>query len=50
MLNQPSGTFAERMAKLRTDNKLWVNRDIFRGLAAAREVSFEENLQKLNSK
>ena len=48
-LNQPSGTITERMAKLKTDNKLFVNRDIFPALSAAREVEFEEKLQKLKS-
>jgi hypothetical protein len=46
-LNQPSGTITERMAKLRTDNKLFVNRDIFRQLSAAREAEFEEKLPTL---
>jgi hypothetical protein len=36
------------MTKLRTDNKLWVNRDIFTALSAAREVEFEEKLQKMS--
>jgi hypothetical protein len=48
-LNQPSGTIQERMAKLKTDNKLFVNRDIFRDWSAAREVEFEEKLLKLRS-
>jgi hypothetical protein len=37
------------MAKLKTDNKLFVNRDIFRDWSAAREVEFEEKLGKLKS-
>jgi glyoxylase-like metal-dependent hydrolase (beta-lactamase superfamily II) len=48
-LNQPSGTIQERMAKLKTDNKLFVNRDIFRDWSAAREVEFEEKLLKLKA-
>ena len=48
-LNQPSGTIQERMAKLKTDNKLFVNRDIFRDWSAAREVEFEEKLIKLRA-
>ena len=48
-LNQPSGTIQERMAKLKTDNKLFVNRDIFRDWSAAREVEFEEKLLKLRA-
>lgn len=47
ILNQPSGTWAERMAKLRTNKMLWVNRGVFRGLSAAREVSFEQNIAKM---
>jgi metallo-beta-lactamase class B len=43
-LNQPSGTITERMAKLKTDNKLFVNREIFNQFSAAREVEFEEKL------
>jgi hypothetical protein len=48
-LNQPSGTITQRMAKLKTDNKLFVNRDIFPALSAAREVEFEEKLGKLKA-
>lgn len=48
-LNQPSGTITERMAKLKTDNRLFVNRDIFPALSAAREVEFEEKLAKLKA-
>jgi len=43
-LNQPSGTIIERLAKLRTDNKLFVNREIFNEFSAAREVEFEEKI------
>jgi len=43
-LNQPSGTITERMAKLKTDNKLFVNREIFNQFSAAREVEFEEKM------
>lgn len=46
-LSQPSGTITERMAKLKTDNKLFVNREIFNGFSAAREVEFEEKIAKL---
>lgn len=49
VLNQPSGTLAERVAKLKTDHMLFVDRDIFRGFSAAREVEFEEKLAKLKS-
>lgn len=48
-LNQPSGTILERMAKLKTDNKLFVNREIFTALSAAREVEFEEKLATLKA-
>lgn len=43
-LNQPSGTITERVAKLKTDNKLFVNREIFNQFSAAREVEFEEKM------
>jgi metallo-beta-lactamase class B len=43
-LNQPSGTITERMAKLKTDSKLFVNREIFNQFSAAREVEFEEKM------
>jgi hypothetical protein len=43
-LNQPSGTITERMAKLKTDNKLFVIREIFNQFSAAREVEFEEKM------
>jgi glyoxylase-like metal-dependent hydrolase (beta-lactamase superfamily II) len=46
ILNQPSGTMAERREKLKTDNKYWVNREIFKALSAAREVEIEEKLAK----
>ena len=46
VLNQPSGTLTERITKLRTDNKLWVNREIYNQFTAAREVEFEEKLAK----
>jgi glyoxylase-like metal-dependent hydrolase (beta-lactamase superfamily II) len=46
-LSQPSGTIMERMARLKTDNKLFINRDIFRQLSAAREVEFETKLPTL---
>jgi len=48
-LNQPSGTIQERMAKLKTNNKLFVNREIFNELSAAREVEFEEKIAKLKA-
>jgi hypothetical protein len=48
-LNQPSGTITERMVKLQTNNKLFVNRDIFPALSAAREVEFEEKLAKMKA-
>jgi hypothetical protein len=46
-LNQSSGTILERMAKLKQDNKLFVNPDIFKSWSAAREVEFEQKLLKL---
>jgi len=48
-LNQPSGTITERMAKLKTDNKLFVNREIFNQFSAAREVEFEEKIARLKT-
>lgn len=48
-LNQPSGTITERMAKLKTDNKLFVNREIFNQFSAAREVEFEEKIAKMKA-
>jgi len=50
MLNHASGlTAAERVARFKADRKVWVNRDIFTGLAASREVEFEQKLQKLKA-
>jgi metallo-beta-lactamase class B len=46
IVNQPSGTIAERIAKLKADSKLNISRDVFRGYAAAREVEFQEKLAK----
>ena len=46
-LNQaPNLNISERMANLKADNKLFVNRDIFRQLSAAREAEIEEKLKK----
>jgi metallo-beta-lactamase class B len=49
ILSQTSGTMVERMSKLKTDNKLFVNREIFNEFSAAREVEFEEKIAKLNA-
>jgi metallo-beta-lactamase class B len=45
-LNQPSGDVRERMAAEKANPKLFVDRDIFNDLTAAREVEFEEKLAK----
>ena len=46
-LNQaPNLNISERMSNLKADNKLFVNRDIFRQLSAAREAEIEEKLRK----
>jgi len=49
ILSQPSGTMAERMARLKEDNKPFVNREIFNEFSAAREVEFEEKIAKSKS-
>jgi glyoxylase-like metal-dependent hydrolase (beta-lactamase superfamily II) len=49
IVNQPSGTIAERIAKLKADSKLNVDRDIFRAYAAVREVEFQEKMAKLKA-
>jgi len=49
ILNQPSGTLAERLAKAKTDPKLFVNREIFNQFSAAREVEFEEKMAKIKA-
>jgi metallo-beta-lactamase class B len=46
-LSQPSGTVTERMAVAKANPNLFVNREIFNQLTAAREVEFEEKLAKL---
>ena len=46
-LNQPSGTITERIAKLKAENKLFANPQIFRALSAAHEAEFEDKLAKL---
>jgi hypothetical protein len=46
ILSQPSGTVTERMAVAKANPKLFVNREIFNDLMAAREVEFEEKLAK----
>jgi hypothetical protein len=48
-LSQPSGTVTERMAVAKANPKLFVNREIFNQLTAAREVEFEEKLAKLRA-
>jgi metallo-beta-lactamase class B len=49
ILNQPSGTLAERLAKVKADPKLFVNRAIFNQFSAAREVEFEEKMAKIKA-
>ncbi|MEQ1948179.1 MAG: MBL fold metallo-hydrolase [Bryobacteraceae bacterium] len=49
VLNQPSGTIQERMAKAKENPKLFINRDIFKQWSAAREVEFEEKLGTLKN-
>lgn len=49
ILNQPSGTLAERLAKVKADPKLFVNREIFNQFSAAREVEFEEKMAKVRA-
>jgi len=46
---QPEGTFQERIAKLKADRKLFVNRDYFRQISAAREAEFGEKLHTLKA-
>ena len=46
-LNQPSGTFAERVARVRENPRLMINSDIFRQLSAAREAEFDMKLPTL---
>ena len=48
-LDQPSGTITERMAKLKADGRLFVNREIFNQFSAAREVEFEDKIAKLKT-
>jgi hypothetical protein len=50
ILNQPSGTFDERMQALNRNPSLWINPNIFRQLMAAREASFAENLAAMRLK
>lgn len=47
ILNQPSGTLAERTAKLKANPKLFVNREIFNQFSAAREVEIEEKAAQI---
>ena len=49
VLVQPSGTITERMAKLKADRKLFVNREIFNQFSAAREAEFEEKMARIKS-
>lgn len=48
-LNQPSGTMAERMARLKANGRLFINRDIFRQLSAAREAEFAAKRSTLDA-
>src|ERR1700674_2769864 len=48
-LNQPSGTITERMAAAKANPKLFVNREIFNQLWAAREVEFEDKMARLKA-
>lgn len=49
ILNQASGTMQERMDRLRTDPKLFVDRDIFRDWSAWRELEFAAKLTELKA-
>jgi metallo-beta-lactamase class B len=49
VLNQPSGTIQDRMAALRANPKLAINREIFNQFSAAREVEFEEKMAKIKA-
>jgi len=49
VLSQPSGTMDERRARARANPRLFINRDIFRQLSAAREVEFEAKLSTLTA-
>jgi len=49
ILSQPSGSLRERMAAAKANPKLFVNREIFNDITAAREVEFEEKLAKLKA-
>ena len=48
-LSQPSGTMDERRARAKANPRLFINRDIFRQLSAAREVEFEAKLPTLKT-
>jgi len=48
-LSQSSGSVTERMSVAKANPKLFVNREIFNQLTAAREVEFEEKLAKLKA-
>lgn len=50
ILNQPSGTFEERLQALKRNPALWINPAIFRQLMAAREAHFAENLAAMRLK
>ena len=50
IMSQPSGTLAERIAKLKTDNKLFLNREIFNQFSAARDVEFEEKMARIEAR
>ena len=49
LVRQPSGTITERIARLKADSKLAIDRNIFPAYAAAREAEFEEKLAKLKA-
>ncbi len=49
ILGQPSGTRAERLAALKANPKLFINREIFNQFSAAREVEFAEKMAKITA-
>jgi metallo-beta-lactamase class B len=50
ILNLPATLSVEELyAKLKADPSLWIDREMFPAFAAAREVEFEEKLQKLKA-
>ena len=49
MTESDTPTVPDRIARIKSDSKVWIDRQIFTGLAASREVEFDRKIDKLKT-